>query len=230
MTPMMLAHQAVLFAHLIAAALTLSAVLREDLRWLLDRRIDTARLRGTMRTVSIGLAALWATGLALWAIAAAASPLAWAMTPKLAAKLVVVCLLTLNGLALHTWVFPRLAAGGPVGSLAWRISAALGAVSSASWVFAAFFGVARPIANALSLAGFLGLYATGLSLALVMALRLPRPVEARPRPAQPDPAGGTPHRASVPAVPRSCRASRDCGPIHAPGGRCDAVSPQLDRA
>ena len=54
----LLLHQGVLFAHVIAFAITLSAVLREDLRWLLERRIDTTRLRDTIRTVSIGLAVL----------------------------------------------------------------------------------------------------------------------------------------------------------------------------
>ena len=51
--------QAVLFAHVIAFAMTLSAVLREDLRWLLHRRIDTARLQRTMRSVTHGLVLLW---------------------------------------------------------------------------------------------------------------------------------------------------------------------------
>ena len=174
MDSMLLLHQGVLFAHLIAVAITLSAVLREDMRWLLERRFDVARLRGTMRTVSIGLVVLWATGLALWAFAAAASPLAWALTPKLAAKLVVVCLLTLNGLALHAWVFPSLGAAGPAGPRPGRLSMVLGAFSSASWLFAAFLGVARPLSNVLSLSGFLALYAAGLSFALVVALRLSR--------------------------------------------------------
>ena len=167
-------HQGVLFAHVIAFAITLSAVLREDLRWVLERRIDVARLRATMRTVSIGLAVLWATGLALWAFAAAASPLAWGLAPKLAAKLVVVCLLTLNGWALHTWAFPSLVAGAPAGRRPGRLPMVLGAFSSASWLFAAFLGVARPLSNVLSLSGFLALYAAGLSFALVVALRLSR--------------------------------------------------------
>jgi hypothetical protein len=39
--------QAVLFAHLIAFAMTISKVLREDLRVLRTRRIDAPRLRQT---------------------------------------------------------------------------------------------------------------------------------------------------------------------------------------
>lgn len=140
-----LLHQGVLFAHVIAFAVTLSAVLREDLRWLLDRRIDVARLRRTTRTVTQGLVVLWATGLALWAIAVGQSPLPWAMTAKLGAKLVVVTLLTLNGWALHAWVFPMLQTERPADLLKRRLPAVLGAFSTASWVFASLMGVARPL-------------------------------------------------------------------------------------
>lgn len=168
----LLVHQAVLFAHVIAFAVTLSAVLREDVRCVLERRIDIAGLRATMRTVCIGLVVLWVTGLTLWAFAAAASPLAWGLTPKLAAKLVVVCLLTINGWALHIWVFPGLVAAGSAARRPGRWPMVLGAFSSASWLFAAFLGVARPVSNVLSLNGFMALYAAGLSFALVVALRL----------------------------------------------------------
>lgn len=168
----LLLNQGVLFAHVMAFAMTVSAVLREDLRWLLNRRIDAAKLQRTVHTVSAGLLVLWATGLALWAFAAAASPVPWAWSAKLGAKLVVVSLLTLNGWALHAWVFPSLRAGGPVDPLSRRLPAVLGAFSSASWVFASFVGVARPIAGVLSFANFMGLYALSLSLALLLALAL----------------------------------------------------------
>lgn len=170
MTPRLLLHQAVLFAHVIAFAMTLSAVLREDLRWLRHRRIDAARLQHTMRVVSAGLAVLWVTGLALWALASADSPQAVAWNPKMCAKLAVVSLLTLNGWALHTCVFPGLQTAEPAA----RLPVVLGAFSSASWVYAAFVGVARPLAGVLSFAGFMGLYALSLGLALMLALRLSR--------------------------------------------------------
>lgn len=172
MDPWLLLNQAVLFVHVIAFALTLSAVLREDLRWLRNRRIDAARLHSTMRTVTAGLVVLWASGLALWAFAAAASAVPWALTAKLCAKLVVVTLLTLNGWALHAWVFPGLRAAGPANRQALRLPAALGAVSSASWVYASFVGVARPLAGVWSFADFMLLYALGLVVALVVALVL----------------------------------------------------------
>jgi hypothetical protein len=166
--PWLLLNQAVLFAHVIAFAITVSAVLREDLRWLLERRVDAARLQRTARVVSCGLLVLWGTGLALWAFAAAASPVPWGLTPKLGAKLVVVSLLTVNGWALHAWVFPRLKSSGHADPLSQRLPKVLGGISSASWIVAAFVGTARPIAGVLSFAGFMGLYAVSVGLALAV--------------------------------------------------------------
>lgn len=166
----LLLNQGVLFAHVIAFAMTVSAVPREDLRWLLNLRIDVARLQRTMRTVSSGLVVLWVTGLALWAFAAVSSPVPWALTAKLCAKLVVVSLLTLNGWALHTWAFPTLLTEGQTDHLAQRLPLVLGAFSSASWIFASFVGVARPLSGVLSFAHFMGLYAFSLCLAVMLAL------------------------------------------------------------
>jgi hypothetical protein len=165
-------HQGVLFVHVIAFAMTLSAVLREDLRWLRHRALDAARLQHTMRTVTAGLVVLWASGLALWALTPTESHLAFAWNAKLSAKLVVVSLLTLNGWALHAWVFPTLHEAAPKHNLARRLPAVLGAFSSASWVYASFVGVARPLAGVLSFADFMALYAISLGLALMLALRV----------------------------------------------------------
>lgn len=179
----LLLRQGVLFVHLIAFAMTVSAVLRADLRWLLNRDLDAARLQRTMRTVCAGLVVLWVTGLALLAFAAAAGPQPWALSPKLCAKLVVVCLLTINGWALHTWVFPGLQTGALNDDQASRLPAVLGAFSSASWVFASFVGVARPLEGVLSLAGFMSLYAASAGLAIgvaLLALRLKGAAHRRP--------------------------------------------------
>lgn len=169
MDPLSLVHQGVLFAHVLAFAVTLSAVLREDMRLLSTRRVDQARLRQTMRGVTFGLVVLWVTGLALVAIGAAGSPSPWVPSAKLVAKLVVVTLLTLNGWALHARVFPRLRAGNLFWSASLRLPAALGAISTASWLYAAFVGVARPLSPLLTFANFMVLYGAVICIALVVA-------------------------------------------------------------
>jgi hypothetical protein len=168
MTVLSLLHQGLLFGHVIAFAMTLAAVLREDLRLVQTQRIDAPRLLHTARAVSIGLSALWASGLMLVAIDSATSIGPWLPSAKLQAKLIVVSVLTVNGWALHAWVFPRLADGAlHIDRSLWP-AAALGALSSASWVTASFVGVARVVSPWLSLAGFMALY--GAVVAVCMAL------------------------------------------------------------
>jgi hypothetical protein len=165
-----LLHQGVLFFHVVAFALTLAAVLREDLRLLTTQRIDAPRLLHTARVVSIGLAALWASGLALVAIDAAASTGPWWPSAKLQAKLIVVSVLTLNGWALHAWVFPRLWGVALRIDRSWWPAAVLGAVSSASWVTASFVGVARIVSPWWSVGGFMALYGAVTALCVALAL------------------------------------------------------------
>ncbi len=161
--------------------MTLAAVLREDLRLVQTQRIDANRLLHTARAVSIGLSALWASGLMLVAIDAATSAGPWLPSTKLQAKLIVVGVLTINGWALHAWVFPRLWGGAVRIDRSFWPAAALGAISSASWVTASFVGVARVISPWLSLAGFMALYgavaAVCVALALA-ALRARRPLQS----------------------------------------------------
>ena len=86
------------------------------------------------------------------------------------AKVVVVSVLTLNGAALHAWVFSRLAGlGARVESQPWW-AVAMGAVSSASWLYATFVGVARLAAPWLSFSGFALLYAAAAGMAVAVAL------------------------------------------------------------
>jgi hypothetical protein len=164
-------HQGVLFIHLIAFAMTLAAVLRADLRWLITRQVDAPRLMRTAQTVSVGLFVLWASGLTLVAMDVATSTApTWAPSAKLKAKLLVVSLLTLNGWALHAWVFPRLPRSAVQLDQRWWPAAVLGAISSASWVYASFVGAARLISPWLSFEGFMVLYGVALVASVTLAI------------------------------------------------------------
>jgi hypothetical protein len=180
MSALSVLQQVLLFIHVIVFAMTLAAVLREDLRLVMTQRIDAPRLLHTARAVSIGLAALWASGLMLVAIEAATSAGPWLPSVKLQAKLIVVSVLTVNGWALHAWVFPRL--WGHAIRLSPRLwpAAALGAISSASWVTASFVGVARVVSPWLSLVGFMTLYGAVVAVCVALAwatLRAPQTVQ-----------------------------------------------------
>jgi hypothetical protein len=158
--------------------MALSAVLRADLHWLITRRIDAPRLMRTAQTVSVGLFFLWASGLTLVAMDVAASVAPWAPSAKLMAKLFVVAVLTLNGWALHAWVFPRLPSNPARLDLRWWPAAALGAVSSVSWVYASFVGAARLVSPWLSFEGFMALYGAAMACGVAGAVSMLR---ARPR-------------------------------------------------
>ncbi len=100
--------QGVLFAHLVAFAIAISAVLREDWMLISTRRIAWHRLLATARALTISLIALWATGAALVALDVGLSFAAIGANAKLTAKLLVVLALTVNGFALHAIAFPMI--------------------------------------------------------------------------------------------------------------------------
>ena len=174
-----LIHQAVLFAHLVAFAIAFSAVLREDIALFKARSIDLQALAGTARTLTVALIALWLTGLALMAFDLGFDPRTLIVSPKPAAKLVVVVALTANGLALHTLAFPMLRDARAQHRGATTVPVVLGAISSASWLGASFIGVSRLIAPAMDFGDFMALYAVLLVGAIGVALVFVRPRVAR---------------------------------------------------
>ncbi len=170
-----LLRQALLFAHTLAFAVALGAVLREDLALLSARKVALPRLRAVARLLTRALIALWLTGLGLVVADIGFDAAAIAASPKLTAKLLVVSALTLNGLALHRLAFPALQrAGGALPVL----PVLLGAISTASWVVATFIGVSRLVAAQLDLGDYLLLYGLALLTAVAVALWLVRPHRA----------------------------------------------------
>ena len=167
--------QFLLFAHTLTFAFAIVAVLREDLALLRARRVDAARLHVAGRFIMRLLVLLWITGLALIALDVGFDLAAMANKPKLAAKLTVVSLLTANGLLLHWLAFPILTKPQRFPHQAATHCAALGAISSVTWLYASFVGVARLIAPAMSYTGFLALYVVGLVAGLVVAMVFVRP-------------------------------------------------------
>jgi hypothetical protein len=172
-------HQGVLFAHLLTFAVALATVLREDLALLRARRIDQPRLARTARTLTAALAVLWLTGIALVTFHVGLHPRAFWADPKTAAKLLVVSALTLNGFALHTLAFPRLRVEGEQDAAGATLPVVLGAISTASWLYASFVGASRLVAPAMSLADFMALYGGVLAGAVAGALVFIRPRVAR---------------------------------------------------
>jgi hypothetical protein len=166
----LLVHQTLLYGHIIAFALALAEVLRADWRMLHSTRLDIEGLEQASRRLKWLLLLLWASGVPLIGFAVDWDYLRLAQEPKLASKAIVVAALTLNGILLHYAVFPMLKGQRGGARLGGVISSVLGAISTASWLYASFVGGARLIAPKMSMADFLGLYAAVLIIAATAAL------------------------------------------------------------
>ena len=171
---------ALLYSHLLLLAFALQRVLSEDWR-LLMRQVDATRLKDTMLVVPFLLAGLWVTGLTIAAIDTRLSWVEFAAKPKLQTKLVCLCVLTANGWALHHKVFKRLSNPRRIDAKTALGFGALGAISTSSWLFAAFLGVARPLERYASFPELMGLYAASLGMALLGCLLLSKFVITRVR-------------------------------------------------
>lgn len=151
------------------------------------RRIDAPLLRRAGQAVTAALGILWLTGLAVIWIDTRFEPALLASNPKLLAKLTVVTLLSLNGVALHRFGFPRLCGTPKDPSRAAKLPALLGAISVVTWLNAAFLGLAKPAARLLGYSGLMGVYfgtlAIGIAVAsLVMLPRLADRIALKQRP------------------------------------------------
>ena len=175
MSAVVLVRQLLLFLHLLMFALALMVVLRADLA-IFRGRLVQAELPREARIVALSLLGLWLTGLALIGLDSGFHPDVLASQPKLLCKLTVVSLLSLNGLGLHWLALPVLQAGAGRHRGALWPCAALGAISTVSWLYASFVGSARLIAPWMDYPSFLAGYGLALCLGLLVSLTwvLPR--------------------------------------------------------
>lgn len=150
--------QMLLYGHMITFALALAEVLRADWRMLHSTRLDIEGLVQASRRLKWFLLLLWATGLPLVGFSLDGNFTALGLEPKLLTKIIVVVALTLNGALLHHIVFPMVKGRRGTPRLGAVVSSVLGAISTASWLYASFVGAARLIAPKMSMTDFMGLY------------------------------------------------------------------------
>ena len=153
------------YAHLLLCAFALQQVLSGDVR-VLRNLVTEQELRQLHQRVIWLLAGLWLTGAALIGVDMAFGPAF--PSSKLIAKVVTVSLLTLNGFALGRYCLPRVARMAKLGRTERRWVMACGAMSTAGWLMAAFFGIARPL-QSWHVASLLGLYAAVVAAAVLVS-------------------------------------------------------------
>jgi hypothetical protein len=165
-----IAHQVLLYGHIIAFALALATTLKEDVHLLRAKRIDSASLLATANLVKWLLLALWVTGVPMVMMEIGTDLSLLPGKPKLLAKLIVVGALTLNGILLHLALFPMVTGNPQNPNKAAIIAATLGAVSTTSWLYAPFVAVGRVVAPYFSLYDFVMLYLLALAIAVSLAI------------------------------------------------------------
>lgn len=164
-----------ILAHLLAFAAAFAAVAFGDFAIFRRRRVDTELLTKAANSVTLALTALWITGFAVILLDTRLDLAVLWSKPKLLAKLSIVGLLTLNGIALHRWAFPLFSQPQDDPHRAAFLPAVLGAVSATTWTFAAFVGVGKAVAPALGYSGFMALYAASVAVGVWVSLTYVRP-------------------------------------------------------
>lgn len=164
-----------LFVHVVAFAVALGCVLREDAKLLSAQPLDASSLRTAARLVRFTLIVLWASGAALVLIDTGGDLSLVADSAKLLAKLTVVTTLTLNGVALHYLAFPALFAPARSRQEAAAIAAVLGSVSAVSWLWATLLGILHGAARGWSYSDLVLPYLGALAVTAAGALVLVRP-------------------------------------------------------
>lgn len=167
------------FVHFFASAVALATILRADFLILthFTSKLSMqacARIHAAKTVVSGALAVLWLTGVTICVHGYMHDP-AYLLNEKLWIKVLVVLTLSLNGWFLHRFAFDAIQPGARLSDAAPRqrtILTLMACLSSSSWVFACFLGIARVLNNKHNFAGVLGAYLLMLAVNIVIGLAL----------------------------------------------------------
>lgn len=142
----------VVYMHLIAACVAVGILFMQDLSLLKNRGSPlsaqaTAELKQAATIISFSLIVLWISGVLLVLIGYLDNPQQYLLNQKLWAKFSVVLILTVNGVALHHFSFPRVVSTRGIlglGVIEKTLVILTGTVSTVSWLFSCYLGIARP--------------------------------------------------------------------------------------
>lgn len=156
--------------HLAGFGLAAISVAFGDYAIFSGKQVNKALLQRAASGATLALLLLWATGVALIGMDFGFDVSVIFSNNKLLAKVTVVTVLTVNGLALHWFAFPRLLRHHDNCKVVALVATLLGVLSAATWVFAAFLGVVKPQVLPLSYSGFMLLYGLAVGAAGLVAL------------------------------------------------------------
>ena len=184
----------IVYAHLLSACVAVGILLIQDLALAKSKGtpLSTTAVKDLTKSAEImfmALIALWMSGLTLVLIGYIDNPQEYLMNPKLWAKFTVVAILTLNGILLHYFSFPRVTSRrGLLGlpTLEQILVTLTGALSTVSWLFACYLGIARNWNYTTDYSFVMFIYSGLVICAFIVAgevLRMMRRAEAQQEPA-----------------------------------------------
>ena len=164
------------YIHLLAACVAIGILLIQDYALARSQgkpltELEMVELKLSAHRVSLALALLWITGIALVVNGYLGHP-DYIINEKLWAKISVVMVLTLNGFFLHYFCFPRLCTGTGINKLTLRekiLLAFSGSLSTTSWLFACYLGIARPWNYSIEYSQMMTIYLCLIATAFVTA-------------------------------------------------------------
>ncbi|WP_286843634.1 hypothetical protein [Idiomarina sp. UBA4206] len=167
----------IVYIHLIAACISIGILLNQDLALAksLGKPLSKTAIQELSKSADVmfvALVALWISGLTLVVMGYLDAPQQYLLNEKLWAKYTVVSILTLNGLLLHFFSFARITS--PSGLLTFSAHEQIlvvitGAISSVSWLFACYLGIARNWNHNVSYEFVMTVYGAFLFIAFLVA-------------------------------------------------------------
>lgn len=159
-----------IFIHLIAFAFAITTLYKSDIK-LLYNKPNEVEVENLGKRMLMYLILLWISGGGVVYVDTGFELNKILAAPKLLTKLTCVSVLTLNAFVIHFVAFKKLSQQ-TVNKLDMQIMSICGAVSTASWTYAGFLGIAKPLVKYLTLTEFMSLYGVLLAGAVSGALVL----------------------------------------------------------
>lgn len=167
-TFMELLRMGIVYVHLLACCVAVGLVLTSDismakkmLKHGAAATFDKPHFNSLQKVVSLSLAILWLTGISIIGLDVSGAGLEYFNNPKIQAKIIIVSLLTLNGILLHNTVMPLMLKAGSMLRMtpnAQMLAVTSGTFSAVSWFYAAMLGIARPLSWKYSLTEVMAFY------------------------------------------------------------------------
>jgi len=161
--------QLLIFLHLFAFAFAIVMIVSTDVKIITSRKLDVSEVHQLGRKITSLLVILWLTGIALLAIKPGLDLELIFANSKLAAKITVVSVLTINGLLLHLLVFPSFRSRQKAQRIV-VVSCIFTAISTTSWIYAALVGAARVVAPIMNYEHYMIIYLAILAFALLISV------------------------------------------------------------